>query len=87
MRVRLERAARRIAVAIIWCVGFDGDFSWLREDILDDRGVPRHEHGVSELPGLYFVGFPWLSKRKSGLLLGVSEDARHVVGHLTARAT
>ncbi len=72
--------------AIIWCVGFSGDFSWIRHDVLDDRGVPRHVDGVAELPGLYFVGFPWLRTRKSGLLLGVTDDATHVVDHLIARA-
>jgi putative flavoprotein involved in K+ transport len=29
--------------------------------------------------GLYFVGVHWLHKRKSALLLGVGEDAEHVV--------
>jgi putative flavoprotein involved in K+ transport len=71
--------------AIIWCVGFSGDFSWIRHDVLDDRGVPRHVDGVAELPGLYFVGFPWLRTRKSGILLGVTDDATYVVDHLIAR--
>lgn len=69
---------------IIWCVGFGGDFSWIRADILDERGLPRHHMGVSDIPGLYFVGFPWLRKRKSGILYGVGEDARHVVERITA---
>jgi putative flavoprotein involved in K+ transport len=29
--------------------------------------------------GLYFVGVHWLYKRKSALLLGVGEDAEHIV--------
>lgn len=52
---------------------------------LDERGLPIHDAGVSPVPGLYFVGFPWLSKRKSGLLLGVSEDAHRIVDEITAR--
>jgi putative flavoprotein involved in K+ transport len=67
--------------AIIWCCGFTGDFSYLPAEALDD-GVPRHTDGIGDLPGLYYVGFPWLSKRKSGILLGIGEDATRVVGHL-----
>jgi putative flavoprotein involved in K+ transport len=64
---------------IIWCTGFRGNFSWIEHDIFDARGMPRHSRGVSDVEGLYFVGFPWLSKRKSGILYGVAEDAGHVV--------
>jgi putative flavoprotein involved in K+ transport len=34
--------------------------------------------------GIYFVGFPWLHRRKSGIICGVEEDASHVVDHITA---
>lgn len=71
---------------VIWCVGFGGDFSWIRHDVLGERGLPIHEAGVSPVKGLYFVGFPWLSKRKSGILLGVSEDAGRIVDEITASA-
>jgi putative flavoprotein involved in K+ transport len=33
---------------------------------------------VTDIPGLAFVGLPWLHKRKSPLLLGVGDDAAHV---------
>ncbi len=59
--------------SIIWCTGFTGDFSWIHHEVHDERGQPRHLDGVSEVPGLYFLGMPWLSKRKSGILLGVAE--------------
>jgi putative flavoprotein involved in K+ transport len=32
------------------------------------------------VPGLYFMGLPWLSKRKSGLIYGVGEDAEYIAG-------
>jgi len=32
--------------------------------------------------GLYFIGFPWLSKRKSGTVYGVEEDAKYIAGVL-----
>jgi putative flavoprotein involved in K+ transport len=28
--------------------------------------------------GLYFIGFPWLNSRKSGIVYGIEEDARHI---------
>jgi putative flavoprotein involved in K+ transport len=64
--------------AIIWCTGFTGDFGWLRLPVLDDRGAPVHEGGVSQVPGLYFLGFPWLRRRKSGLIFGIAEDAERI---------
>lgn len=67
---------------VIWCTGFDADWSWLRAGDLDEQGQPRHQLGIGEAPGLYFIGFPWLSKRKSGTLYGIAEDAERIVDHL-----
>jgi putative flavoprotein involved in K+ transport len=68
--------------SIVWCTGFDADWSWVKVDVFDEWGRPRHLGGVSESPGLYFLGFPWLSKRKSGILYGVGEDAARIVRHI-----
>jgi putative flavoprotein involved in K+ transport len=59
---------------IIWCTGFDGDFSYLKLPVFNEKGVLMHQEGISEIKGLYFVGFPWLRKRKSGIILGIEED-------------
>lgn len=64
--------------AIIWCTGFKTDFSWIDLPVLDESGFPVHKRGVSSIPGIYFVGFPWLYKRKSGLICGVEEDAKYI---------
>jgi putative flavoprotein involved in K+ transport len=40
--------------------------------------MPRHEKGISPEPGIYFIGFPWLSRRKSGIIYGVVEDAERI---------
>jgi putative flavoprotein involved in K+ transport len=64
--------------AIIWCTGFTADFGWLHLPVLDARGGPVHEGGVSPVPGLFFLGFPWLRKRKSGIILGIAEDAARI---------
>jgi len=68
--------------AVIWCTGFGADWSWIKFDAFDEHGNPLHRQGISENEGLYFTGFPWLSKRKSGILFGVSEDATRIVEHI-----
>ncbi len=65
--------------SVIWATGFKGDFSWIRLPVIDDDGRPIHQRGVSPISGLYFLGFPWLHSRKSGLIAGIEEDAGHVV--------
>lgn len=68
---------------IIWATGFKGDFSWIRLPVLDSQNEPIHKRGISPVRGLYFVGFPWLNSRKSGIILGIEEDARYVVDAIT----
>ena len=63
---------------MIWATGFTADFSWIHLPVLDSSGMPIHERGISPVRGLYFVGFPWLSTRKSGIIYGIGEDAEYV---------
>jgi putative flavoprotein involved in K+ transport len=70
---------------VLWATGFRFDFSWIDvPDSLDAQGYPRQQRGVSPVAGLYYLGLNWLSKRKSGIIFGVSEDARHL-GEVIAR--
>jgi len=72
--------------AVVWCTGFDADFSWLRlPGALDARGVPAHERGITALPGIYFTGLPWLSVRRSALVTGVALDAPRIAALVEAR--
>jgi putative flavoprotein involved in K+ transport len=45
-----------------------------------------HQRGVSAVPGLYFLGLPWLSRRASSFIFGVEQDAAHLADHIVARA-
>ena len=63
---------------VIWATGFTADFSWIHLPVLDQYGQPVHQRGISPVPGLYFLGFPWLNSRKSGIIYGVEEDARFI---------
>lgn len=71
---------------LIWATGFGFDFSWVRFPVFDEDGFPIQQQGVTNEPGLYFVGLHFLYKRKSGLFLGVGEDARNVAEHIAARS-
>ena len=71
--------------AIVWATGFAVDFGWLKADTFDARGIPLHERGVSKVPGLYFLGLPWLSRRASPFIWGVWHDAEYLAGHIAVR--
>jgi putative flavoprotein involved in K+ transport len=63
---------------VIWSTGFTGDLSWIHLPVTDHDGMPIHQGGISPVHGLYFIGFPWLSKRKSGIVYGIEEDAQYI---------
>ncbi len=68
--------------SIIWNTGFAGDFDYLKLPVLNEEKVPNHTNGISEVKGLYFIGLPWLRKRKSGIILGSSDDAEFIVNQI-----
>ena len=72
---------------VIWATGFAYDFSWIDGLPTDDQGYPITNAGASALEGLYFCGLNWMTKRKSGILYGVEEDARMVADQLIQPAT
>lgn len=71
---------------IIWATGYKFDFSWVAFPVLDQDGYPIQDRGISEYPGLYFLGMHFMHKRKSGLLWGVGEYAAHIAKDIAARA-
>ena len=48
----------------------------------DDDGRLRHRRGVTEVPGLYFLGLSWQHTRGSALLGFVADDAAFIAGQL-----
>jgi putative flavoprotein involved in K+ transport len=72
---------------IIWSTGYALDFGWLHCGALDDRGKPIHERGVAAVPGLYFLGLSWLSRRASSFVFGVGHDAAILADHISVRRT
>ncbi|MEM7523953.1 MAG: MSMEG_0569 family flavin-dependent oxidoreductase [Pseudomonadota bacterium] len=72
---------------VIWCTGFDLDYSWIDLPALDAKGYPHHKRGVSPVAGLYFLGLPWMHTWGSGRFSAIGDDAAHVVSRLTEAAT
>ncbi|MEA3117207.1 MAG: putative flavoprotein involved in transport, partial [Paraburkholderia sp.] len=85
-RTTLDLAQSGIT-SIIWCIGFTPDFSWLDAPVFNGRGYPSHKRGITPLPGLYFIGLPWLHTWGSGRFSGVARDAAHVVDSINASRT
>ena len=71
--------------SIIWATGYGFDFGWINIDTFDDKGRPVHQRGVAAVPGLYFLGLPWLSRRASPFIWGVWHDARFLADHIASR--
>lgn len=69
---------------VIWATGYKFDFSIVKLPVFDEDGYPQQKRGVTEYPGLYFIGLPFLHTGKSGLLLGVGDDAAHVVSAIAS---
>ena len=70
---------------MIWATSYAFDFSLVKLPILDADGFPIQQGGVTAYPGLYFVGLPWLSTAKTGLLYGVGENARLIAKTILER--
>lgn len=72
---------------VIWATGYRWDYGgWIDLPVVDDYGYPVQQRGVTAYPGLYFLGLHYLHTRRSGLLLGVGDDAEHVAAHIAERA-
>jgi len=53
--------------------------------VTDEDGFPLQRDGITQYPGLYFVGLHWLRKRKSAILLGVDEDVEQIIADMAGR--
>jgi len=68
---------------VVWCTGFEQDFSWIDLPVVGEDGRLLHDRGiVHSIPGLYFVGQLFQYAVTSDVLPGVGRDARHVAAHI-----
>jgi putative flavoprotein involved in K+ transport len=64
--------------AVVWATGFRVDHSWVDVPVFDEDGHLVHRRGVTESPGLYFLGLTWQHTRGSALLGWVKDDAEYI---------
>jgi putative flavoprotein involved in K+ transport len=67
---------------VLWATGYTPDYRWIDLPILDPMGYPKQLDGVSEVPGLAFLGLHWQRTQVSATLLGVGLDARDLAARL-----
>jgi putative flavoprotein involved in K+ transport len=70
--------------AVIWATGYRSEYSWIRLPIFDDDGRLRHRRGVTDMPGLYFLGLTWQYTRGSALIGWVKDDAKFIAERIAA---
>jgi putative flavoprotein involved in K+ transport len=74
---RLDLAERGIAT-VVWCIGFGGDFGWLRvPGALDADGQPVQHRGLS-VPGVCFAGLDTPESMKAGTILVAEETGARI---------
>ncbi|WP_017299017.1 MSMEG_0569 family flavin-dependent oxidoreductase [Nodosilinea nodulosa] len=72
--------------SVIWCIGYGIDFSWVELPVFDGQGYPGHRRGVTTVPGLYFLGLPWLYTWGSARFSGIARDAEYLADQIAAKA-
>jgi putative flavoprotein involved in K+ transport len=80
----LDLAAAGITT-VVWAVGFESDYSWVKVGAFDGGGHPTHSRGVTSVPGLYFLGLPWLHTWGSGRFAGIARDAAYLADDIVQR--
>jgi putative flavoprotein involved in K+ transport len=76
--VRFEDGSELEVDAVIWATGYRPDYSWIKLAVFDEGGRLRHRRGVTDVPGLYFLGLTWQHTRGSALIGWVRDDAEFI---------
>jgi putative flavoprotein involved in K+ transport len=79
----LDLAAEGVT-SIVWAIGYRPDYRWIEASAFDGGGRPMQNRGVTNVPGLSFVGLPWMHTWGSGRFLGIDHDARHIATTIAA---
>jgi putative flavoprotein involved in K+ transport len=70
----LDLAAEGVTT-VLWTSGYRPAFDWIQLPVLDEFGLARQTRGVTVVPGLWFIGTPWLIDMGSANLVGLVRDA------------
>ena len=76
--IRFADGTSREVGVVVWATGYRRDYSWIDVPGVLQDGRVIHTRGISEVPGVYFLGLPWQHTRGSALLGFVADDAAHI---------
>jgi putative flavoprotein involved in K+ transport len=71
---------------VVWATGYRSDYAWIQVPGVVREGHVVHRRGVTEVPGLYFLGLSWQHTRGSALLGFVSDDAAFLAEQISSPA-
>ena len=77
----LDLAADGIGT-VIWTSGYRPGFDWVKLPVLDEFGLPVQSGGLTDVPGLSFIGTPWLVDMGSANLVGLERDAEALAARI-----
>jgi putative flavoprotein involved in K+ transport len=82
--VRFEGGGELEVDAVVWATGYRPNYAWIDLPILDSNGRLRHRRGVTDVPGLSFLGLTWQWTRGSALIGWVKDDAEFLAERIAA---
>ena len=71
---------------MVWATGFRLDHSFVQLPVFDEKARVHHQRGVTDVPGVYFLGLLWQHTRGSALLGWVKDDAQFIAQRIDAFA-
>jgi hypothetical protein len=74
----VDDLGRRSLGDAIWATGYRPDYYLIKLPIFDADGRLGHRRGVTDVPGLYFLGLTWQHTRGSALIGWVKDDAEFI---------
>jgi putative flavoprotein involved in K+ transport len=81
--VRFANGSTLDAVGVVvWATGYRTDYTWIHIPAAVEHGRVVHRRGVTEIPGLYFLGLSWQHTRGSALLGFVNKDAAYLADQI-----
>ena len=67
---------------ILWAGGYGFSFDWVKLPIVDAKGAPVQQRGVTACSGVYFLGLHWMHTFRSAILPFVGRDASYLADHI-----
>jgi putative flavoprotein involved in K+ transport len=63
-------------------MGYGFNYDWVKLPILDAKGAPVQQRGVTACPGVYFLGLHWMHTFRSAILAFMGRDAAYLADHI-----